>query len=108
MTWCDLVFQFTRPVWYLAILLSARYYLSERFESTFGVWLLSITVLTCSYVLIRAFFRYILGLRHIGTLDELQLYDMSTNKTIITAVLYFDKFDADSMLDFMRARMLKH
>ena len=47
-------------------------------------------------------------MRHIGTLDELQMYDMSTNKTIITAVLFFDKFDADVILERLRSRMLGH
>lgn len=60
------------------------------------------------YLLLRFIWRYIFGLVHIGTFDELQLYDKSTNKTIITASLYFSKFNADLMLENLKARMLRY
>ena len=55
----------------------------------------------------RLFFEYILGLKHIGTFDELFLYDTSTNKSVITAILYFDKFD-DKILTHLKNRMLRY
>jgi len=60
------------------------------------------------YILLRVFWHYVLGLTHIGTFDELQLYDKSTNKTIITATLYFEKFNADLMLTNLKQRMLRY
>jgi hypothetical protein len=60
------------------------------------------------YILLRLIWHYALGLTHIGTFDELQLYDKSTNKTIITATLYFEKFNADLMLTNLKQRMLKY
>ena len=67
------------------------------------IWLISFGVVLCIYLGGRLVVRCIFGLRHIGVLDELQLYDMSRNKTIITAVLYFDKFEdgADAILKKM-------
>lgn len=60
------------------------------------------------YFLLRIIWRYVFGLTHIGPCDELQLYDKSTNKTIITATMYFDRFDADTMLERLKTRMLKY
>ena len=71
-------------------------------------WIANIGLALTCYICLRLIFRFLLGLRHIGTLDELQMFDMSTNKTIITAVLFFDKFDADVILERLRSRMLGH
>ena len=59
------------------------------------------------YILLRLLFEYIFGLKHIGTFDELYMYDKSTNKVIITAILYFDKFD-EAILSHLKRKMLRY
>ena len=60
------------------------------------------------YVLLYLIFEYILGLRHIGTFDELFLYDTGTNKSVITAIMFFDKFDGNKILTHLKNRMLRY
>ena len=59
------------------------------------------------YILLRMVFEIVLDMKHLGTFDELYLYDPVVNKNIITAILYFDKFD-DKMLTHLKNRMLKY
>lgn len=110
MTLGDLIFQFFRPVLYLTLLVFCGYSMDVRFPGLASgwIWLASISILVAFYVVVRVIFRFILGLRHIGTLDELQMYDMATNKSIITAVLFFDKLDSNAILERLKERMLKH
>ena len=70
-------------------------------------WIVGIILMCVVYFALRLFFEYILGLKHIGTFDELFLYDTSTNKSVITAILYFDKFD-DKILTHLKNRMLRY
>ena len=46
-------------------------------------------------------------MKHLGAFDELYIYDPANNKNIITAILYFEKFD-DKMLTHFKNRMLKY
>ena len=70
-------------------------------------WLTGFASMISVYVAFWLFFEYILRLKHIGTFDNIYLHDTVRNKPIITAVLYFDKFD-HTMLNYMKERMLKY
>ena len=99
-----------RPVLYLGIIFGTHFALKARFpdfEYIDWAWTVGIALMCVIYVLLHIFFEYILGLRHIGTFDELFLYDTTTNKSVITALLYFDKFD-DKILTHLKNRMLKY
>ena len=110
MTLGDIVFQFFRPVSYTIIGVLTAYTFKQGYPDLAKLWLAfaSIATIVVCWLGIKLIFRFIFGLRHIGTLDELQMYDMSVNKSIITAVLYFDKFEADVILERMKTRMLIH
>ena len=105
MTVADVLFQILRPIVYSCMIAFIFYDFDLRFAELdkIWIWLISFGVVLCIYLVGRLVVRCIFGLRHIGGLDELQLYDMSRNKTIITAVLYFDKFEdgADAILKKM-------
>jgi hypothetical protein len=60
------------------------------------------------YYLLKVVWYSGFGLTHIGIADELQLYDKSTNKTIITAAMYFERFNADLMLCRLKERMMRY
>ena len=99
-----------RPILYLGIIFGTHFALKAQFPDYKYIkwaWVVGVVVTVVVYVSLRLIFEYILGLRHIGTFDELFLYDTSTNKSIITAILYFDKFD-DKILTHLRNRMLRY
>ena len=110
MTWCHVFFQFLRPALYLSIIAATHVVLLYQypdFQYINWAWIVGVILMAIAYVTLRLIFEYILGLRHIGTFDELFLYDTSTNKSVITAILYFDKFD-DRMLTHLKNRMLRY
>ena len=110
MTWCHVFFQFLRPILYLGIIFGTHFGLKAQFPDFKYIkwaWVVGVVAMIVVYVSLRLIFEYILGLRHIGTFDELFLYDTSTNKSVITAILYFDKFD-DKILTHLRNRMLRY
>jgi hypothetical protein len=95
---------------YLGIIIGTHFALKAQFSDFKYInwaWVVGVVVMIVVYVSLRLIFEYILGLRHIGTFDELFLYDTSTNKSVITAILYFDKFD-DKILTHLRNRMLRY
>ena len=99
-----------RPVLYLGIILGTHFALMTYFPDFKYIkwaWIVGIILMCVVYLALRLFFEYILGLKHIGTFDELFLYDTSTNKSVITAILYFDKFD-DKILTHLKNRMLRY
>ena len=102
-----------RPFFFLGIAFGTHYYLTtyepEQLHSKIleYPWLVGIATMISAYVIFWLFFEYVLGLKHIGTFDNIYLHDTAVNKPIITSVLYFDKFD-HTMLDYMKERMLKY
>ena len=99
-----------RPILYLSSVIGIHFALKARFpdfEYIKWAWTVGVVFMSFVYVILRLVFEYLLGLRHIGTFDELFLYDTSTNKSVITTILYFDKFD-DKILTHLKNRMLKY
>ena len=102
-----------RPIFYLGIVFGTHYYLTTYEPEQLHPkileypWLVGIATLISVYVIFWLFFEYVLGLKHIGTFDNIYFHDTAVNKPIITSVLYFDKFD-HTMLDYMKERMLKY
>ena len=99
-----------RPILYLSSVIGIHFALNARFpdyEYIKWAWTVGVVFMSFVYVILRLVFEYLLGLRHIGTFDELFLYDTSTNKSVITTILYFDKFD-DKILTHLKNRMLKY
>ena len=94
MTRADVFFNLVRPIFYFCTLAFTYYGFRMKYPNVHHiyVWLIALLFLTFFYVMARVLVRCLFGLRHIGVLDELQLYDMSRNKAIITCALYFDKF----------------
>ena len=111
---CATVFcSFLRPIFYVAIVLVTHHYLTKYEPEQLHPklleypWLVGIVNMIAIYALFWVFFEYVLGMKHIGTFDNIYLHDTAKNKPIITAVMYFDKFD-HTMLDYMKERMLKY
>ena len=113
LTYFDVFIGLMRPVFYAGVAVGFYYlfkYLSLEKQPKIKNYLvvMAIVAMLLYYVLLRMIWYYIFGLTHLGTIDELQLYDKSTNKSIIMASCYFDKCNADIMLDLIKTRMLKY
>ena len=105
MTYCDVFFQLTRPLFYISIIYTVRQWAHE--DQPKYSWYIGFLAAIGLRILSAIIFRLCFGLEALGVFDNILLYDYAKNKTIITAVLYFDKFD-ESMLDFLKVNMLKH
>ena len=107
MTWCHVFWQIGRPMFYFSIVYATHLYTESKYPEFKYSWWLGVFVMCIFYILLRIVFEIVLDMKHLGTFDELYLYDPSVNKSIITAILYFDKFD-DKMLTHLKNRMLKY
>jgi len=106
MTYLDVFIGLLRPALYAGIAYGFAY-LFIYYEIPFP-YILGVFAMWLYYLFLRFIWRYCFGLTHIGTIDELQLYDKSTNKSIIIASCYFDRLNADLMLTNIQRRMLKY
>jgi NRPS condensation-like uncharacterized protein len=106
MTYFDAVIGALRPCFYGALSWAAGYVC--EYKGLLMPYLIGFLVMLTYYYLLKIIFYLAFGLTHIGISDELQLFDKSTNKVIITATMYFERFNADLMLERLKARMLIH
>ena len=107
MTWCHIFWQIWRPAFYFGIVYATHYYTKQEYPEFEYPWWLGFFVMLAIFLLLRIIFEYFLGMKHLGAFDELYIYDPANNKNIITAILYFEKFD-DKMLTHFKNRMLKY
>ena len=105
MTYCDVFFQLTRPLFFISFIYIVRQWVHEDYPKY--DWYIGFLAALGLRILSGILFVLCFGLRGLGVFDNILLYDYAKNKTIITAVLYFDKFDG-SMLDFFKTNLLKH
>ena len=96
-----------RPIFYFCVAYGTHLGVESKFEKLEHSWLLGFVAMSLVYLSLRLFFEHVLGLTHLGAFDELYLYDSANNRSIISAILYFDKFD-DKMLTHLKNRMLKY
>ena len=107
MTYCDVLFQLVRVLIYFGIVYGTHRYLKEKHEHVEYTWWIGVAAMISVYYLLKLVFE-LLGYKHLGAFDGIYIYDMSNNKVIIPAILYFDKFDGDSMLTHMKSKILKY
>ena len=110
MTYCDIFFQVFRPIFYGGIVFATHYFLQEKYPDIPYTWWIGLVAMVFVYYFLRVIFEFIFGLQHIGGIDEHYLYDMANNKSIITAILYFDKSDERILTHFktmLRYRRLR-
>ena len=94
-------------MFYFSIVYATHLYTESKYPEFKYSWWLGVFVMFIFYILLKMVFEIVLDMKHLGTFDELYLYDPAVNKSIITAILYFDKFD-DKMLTHLKNRMLKY
>ena len=107
MTYCDAVLNFARPVFYFGIVYGVHRYLVDYQPDIPYTWGIGVLVMMTWYVFLKCVFNC-LGLTGLGSFDELYIYEQANNKTIIPAILYFDKFDGDTMLTHFKNNTLKY
>ena len=107
MTYCDVLFNFARPAFYFGIVYGVHRYLEEYQPDVPYTWVIGILAMISWFIILRFAFKCF-GLTSLGTFDELYIYEQANNKTIIPAVLYFEKFDGDTMLTHMKNNTLRY
>lgn len=106
MTYFDAIVGLIRPCFYAALSWAAGFACERRQLPV--PYLLGFVAMLLYYYMLKVIWYLAFGLTHIGISDELQLFDKSTNKVIITATMYFERFNADLMLLRLRDRMMRH